>query len=114
MSLEGLAVVPSTTLRINHPTPPMTSISVPGSMIMIGATHEFITSLCPRIAHPRLRFFPWSLPLDSFFTPFFLRVSDRTFEVFLCNASSDFEKVNSLLWSDSELLSSSFTENLTV
>ena len=90
-----LAVVASTTLRMNHLTPPMTSISVPGSIIILGATRELITSLCSRLARPRLRFVPWSLPMDPFFPPFFLYVNDRTFEVFLCDASYDLEEVDS-------------------
>ena len=105
-----LAVVPSTTLRMNHLTPPMTSISVPGLMVILGATRELITLLCPRLALPRLRLVPWSLPLD----PFFLRANNCAFEVFLCNASSDLEDVDSSLCSDSETSSSYFMETLTV
>ena len=109
-----LAIFPSTTLRMNHLTPPMTSISVSGSMIILGATRELITSLRPRLAHMRLRFVPWSFPLDPFYPPFFLRVSDRTFEVFCWDASSDLEEVDSLLLSYSESSSLSFMETLTV
>ena len=86
-------------------------------MIILGATRELITSLHPCLARPHLRFVPWSLPLDLFFPPFFLRVSDRTFEVFLCDTFSDLEEVNLSLLSDSELslLSSlSFMKTLTV
>ena len=72
------------------------------------------SSLRPCLARPHLRFVPWSLPLDPFFPPFFLRVNDRAFEVFLCNAYSDLEEVNSLLCQVLESSSSSFMENLTV
>ena len=92
-----LAVVPSTMLRMNHPIPPTTSIFFPGSMIILGATCEFITLFCPRLDRPRLRFVPWSLLLDPCSPPFFLRVSDHTFEVFCCDASSDLEEVDSSL-----------------
>ena len=109
-----LTVVPSTKLRMNHPTPLMTSISVPGSMNILGATRELITSLRPRLARPRLRFVPWSLPLDPFFPLFFLHVNDCAFEVFLCDASSDLEEVDSFLCQVSEWSSSSFMETLTV
>ena len=83
-------------------------------MIILGDTRELITSLRPRLACPRLRFVPWSLPLDPFFPPFFLRVNDRAFEVFLCDASSDLEEVYLSLCSDLESSSSSFMETLTV
>ena len=83
-------------------------------MIILGATHDLITSLCPCLARPRLRFVPWPLPLDPIFPPFFLRVNDRTFEVFLCDATSDLEEVDLLLCSDLESSSSSFMETLTV
>ena len=109
-----LAVIPSTTLRMGHPTPPMTSISVPGSIIILGSTRDLITLLCPSLACPRLRFVPWSLPLDPFFPPFFLRGNNRDFEVFLCDASSDLGEVDLSLCSDLELSSSSFMETLTV
>ena len=83
-------------------------------MLILGATRELITSLRPRLARPHLRFVPWSLPLDPFFPPFFLRVNDRAFEVFLCNASSELEEVDLSLCLESESLSSSFMETLTV
>ena len=83
-------------------------------MIILGATRELITSLRPRLACPRLRFVPWSLPLDPFFLPFFLRVNAHAFKVFLCDASYDLEEVDALLCLDLELSSSSFMETLTV
>ena len=79
-------------------------------MIILGATRELITSLRPRLACPRLRFVPWSLPLD----PFFLRVSNCAFEVFLCDASSDLEELDLSLFQVLESSSSSFMETLTV
>ena len=101
-----LAVVPSTTLMMYHPTPPITSISVPGSMIILGASRELMTSFRPRLARQRLRFVPWSLPSDPFFLTLFLCSSDRNFEVVCrCNASSNLEEVDSSLLSDSESLS---------
>ena len=48
------------------------------------------------------------------FPPLLLHVSDHNFEVFLCDASSDLEEVDFLLWSESESSSSSFMEALTV
>ena len=48
------------------------------------------------------------------FPPFFLRVNDRAFEVFLLDAPSDLEEVGSLLCLDLDSLSSSFMETLTV
>ena len=92
----------------------LTSISVPGSMIILGATRKLITSLRPRLDCPRLRFVPWSLPLDPFFPPFFLHVNDRAFEVFLCDASSDLEEVDLSLCQVLESPSLSFMETLTV
>ena len=83
-------------------------------MIVLGDTRELITSLLPRLARPRLRFVPWSLPLDPCIPPFLLRVNDRAFEVFLCDDSFDLEEVDLLLCSDLESSSSSFMETLTV
>ena len=99
---------------MKHPTPPIAVIYVPGSMIVLGATCELITSLRPRLACPRLRFVLWSLPLDPFFPPFFLRVNNRAFEVFICDASSDLEEVDSSLCQVLESSSSFFMETLTV
>ena len=48
------------------------------------------------------------------FPPFFLPVNDRTFEVFFCDASSELEEVDLALCLDSESLSLSFMETLTV
>ena len=76
----GLAVVPSTTLRMNHPNPPMTSISVPGSIVSTVTAHYHETEGPILIGHGKVAWNDRPKHTECLINSHFLRNNDVMFD----------------------------------